>query len=387
MIAWEEILVANGVTMIMMGYLLMCRKKNRENVHTEDKFYDGMAYINLLGAFFETVSFYVDGKDTSWAYFLNYMTSSISFFCTVSIALLWCIYVELRIYRNYKKIFGNLKIIMIPWEIEIVAIVINLFGTGFLFRISSDNVYQRSDGAILGYISIMIYFAYSIYLVFDSKKQGINLNFFPVHYFVGPCLAGVLIQLFFYGITTSWISVALALAFVQMQMYAENVYTDELSGLYNRRYLNFMLTKKETLSKKSLYGIMLDIDDFKSINDDFGHNVGDQAICAMGDILFKSIPEQSIAVRYAGDEFVVLLVDEDEIGLNKVIEEINKNISLLNESKKELFTLSASIGCAKFVKEMNIEDFLACMDKDMYSNKNNYHLKRKISPEEDEFNG
>ena len=203
------------------------------------------------------------------------------------------------------------------------------------------------------------------------------MNFFPVHYFVGPCLAGVLIQLFFYGITTSWISVALALAFVQMQMYAENVYTDELSGLYNRRYLNFMLTKKETLNKKSLYGIMLDIDDFKSINDDFGHNVGDQAICAMGDILFKSIPEQSIAVRYAGDEFVVLLVDEDEIGLNKVIEEINKDISLLNESKKELFTLSASIGCAKFVKEMNIEDFLACMDKDMYSNKNNYHLKKE----------
>ncbi len=387
MIAWEEILVANGVTMTMMGYLLSCRKKNRENVHTEDKFYDGMAYINLLGAFFETISFYVDGKDASWAYFLNYMASSVSFFCTVSIALLWCIYVELRIYRNYKKTFGNLKIIMIPWMIEIVAIVINLFGTGVLFRISSNNIYQRSDGVILGYISILIYFAYSIYLVFDSKKRGINLNFFPVHYFVGPCLAGVLIQLFFYGITTSWISVALALAFVQMQMYAENVYTDELSGLYNRRYLNFMLTKKEALNKKSLYGIMLDIDDFKSINDDFGHNVGDQAICAMGDILFKSISEQSIAIRYAGDEFIVLLVGEDEIGLNKVIEEIKKNINLLNESKKELFTLSASIGCAKFDEEMSMEDFLVCMDKEMYSNKNNYHLKRKISQEEDEFNG
>lgn len=55
-----------------------------------------------------------------------------------------------------------------------------------------------------------------------------NLNFFPVIYFVGPCFAGVLIQFLFYGITSSWVLVAVALIFVQMQSYAENLYMDDI---------------------------------------------------------------------------------------------------------------------------------------------------------------
>ena len=50
----EEILMANGLTVLMMGYLLLCRRKNRESLHTEDKIYDGIALVNILGALSET---------------------------------------------------------------------------------------------------------------------------------------------------------------------------------------------------------------------------------------------------------------------------------------------------------------------------------------------
>lgn len=72
------------------------------------------------------------------------------------------------------------------------------------------------------------------------------------------------------GITTSWVLVAVALTFVQMQSYAKNLYMDELSGLYNRRYLNLVFAEIENTNRRPLHGIMMDINDFKCINDNWG---------------------------------------------------------------------------------------------------------------------
>ena len=374
MIVIEEILAANGTAILMMWFLLICRRKNRENLHMEDKIYDGMALVNLLGALFETVTFLVDGKNFHGSREINYISNSLCFIGTVSIGLLWVLYVDLRIYRNYRRTVKKAGIVMIPWIVETAAVIINLFGTGILFKIPENNVYQRGNGAVIGYVSLMIYFVYSVYLVYHSKKEGVNVIFFPVGYFVGPCVAGVLIQFFFYGITSSWVSVAIALTFVQMQSYAENLYMDELSGLYNRRYFNAVLTEKEKMNRKSLHGIMMDLNDFKSINDDLGHSVGDRAICTMGNILFKSIPDTGMAIRYAGDEFIVLLLGVDEECTVTTMKEINDNLVEFNESGAEPFRLSVSMGYAEFEEEDDAESFLTRMDERMYEEKRKYHL-------------
>ena len=387
MVVLKEIAVANGIAVMLMWFLLICRRKNRENIHTEDKLYDGMAYVNLFGALCETVSFFVDGQDIAGGIAMNYISNSLCLIGTVSIAVLWCLYVDLRIYRNYRRTQRKVKFIMIPWLIELVVIIYNLFGTGILFNVSEDNIYSRGDGAFIGYLTLVIYFAYSIHMVYHSKNQGINLNFFPILSFIGPCFIGVVVQLFCYGISTSWVSVAIALTFVQMQSYAENIYTDELSGLYNRRYLNGILEKreqKEVSNRASLYGIMMDLNDFKEINDMFGHSKGDSAICMIGNILFKSIPDGGIAIRYAGDEFIVLLPGADEANTQTTIDEINKNITNFNESGSEPFTLSAAMGYAQFEEHDSAETFLTHMDARMYEAKRKYHFERTIDLEKSE---
>lgn len=373
MIVWEEILVANGGAILMMWFLLNCRRKNRENIRGEARLYDAMAVVNLLGALLETVSFWVDGEQFPGARALNMLTNSLCFLSTVSIGFLWSFYVDLLIYRNYKRTVRNAKFLLIPWLIEVFAILFNLFRPGFLFAVSEENIYHRGHWAIIGYVTLMFYFVYTTHLVYYSKRQGFNLNFFPVLYFIGPCLAGVLIQLFFYGITTSWASVAVALCFVQMQAYAENLYTDELSGLYNRRYLNSLLAKQARTNRRSLYGIMMDINDFKHINDSFGHSTGDQAICKMGDILFRSIPEGGIAIRYAGDEFIVLLPGGDETTALATAKEIDRHLSRFNHSGEAPFTLTVSMGWAGFDPQSGKEAFLTAMDEKMYEKKRKYH--------------
>ena len=97
--------MANGLTVLMMWFLLFCRRKNRESLHVGDKIYDGIAIVNLVGALSETIAFLVDGKQFTGSRQINYISNSICFIGTVSMGMLWCMYVELRIYRIIKEWF------------------------------------------------------------------------------------------------------------------------------------------------------------------------------------------------------------------------------------------------------------------------------------------
>ena len=115
----------------------------------------------------------------------------------------------------------------------------------------------------------------------------------------------------------------------------------------------------------------------KYINDNFGHSMGDKAVCTLGNILFRSIPAAGMAIRYAGDEFIVLLSGVEEESVLATMKEIHNNLSRFNESGIEPFTLSVSMGYAEFGSEDDAEVFLMHMDEKMYEEKRKYHLLKK----------
>lgn len=369
---FEEIFMANGAAIIMMAFLLYCRRRNRESIHADDRIYDWMTLITLLGAVIDTLTFLVDGQSFVGARFLNYLTNSLVYMGTVVIGFLWCLYVNLHIYKNHARYRRNLRYVAIPLLFEFVCLLYNLCGNGIMFTISADNTYSRGFYSIIGYISVYLYLLYSIYLVYHSREEGVNLDFFPIFYFIGPCVLGIVIQFLCYGITSSWISVAISLTFVQMQVYSENISTDSLSGLYNRRYLDRVLANKERLSRFSVFGIMMDVNDFKQINDRYGHSMGDQAIRVMGNILSKALPDGGIPIRYAGDEFVALLICEDPNEVFATMTEINRRLDVFNRSGAEPFKISVSMGYAK-LDPSDTETFLREMDERMYEEKRRYH--------------
>ena len=102
--------------------------------------------------------------------------------------------------------------------------------------------------------------------------------------------------------------------------------------------------------------------------------MGDHAICMMGDILFKSVPDEGMAIRYAGDEFIVLLSGVDAKCVLSTMNEINNNLDKFNKCEDEPFTLSVSMGCTEFGEDDNAESFLMRMDEKMYEEKHKYHL-------------
>ena len=223
------------------------------------------------------------------------------------------------------------------------------------------------------YIFVFIYYIESIYTVHKAKYDSILVEFFPIYYFIIPCMIGTMIQGFFFGVSTIWLCVAIAFIIVYIEIQISISFIDDLSGLYNRKYMNHYLNKLQNDKPKHVYGFLMDINDFKAINDTYGHLKGDYALIQFGIILQHSIDKDSVAIRMGGDEFVIfakLKSDEEALALKK---QIKYNVRQFNLKSKEPFHLSFSIGIAKY-NGKNIDAFLSAMDDSMYEAKNMHRL-------------
>lgn len=130
------------------------------------------------------------------------------------------------------------------------------------------------------------------------------------------------------------------------------IFEDELTGIYNRRFLfQYFQTKVQwnDLHAQPISLIMLDLDDFKKINDSYGHQIGDQILIWVAELLIEMVGEKGMAVRYAGDEFMALLLETDKQTSLEIGAQLLKRIraeSFQSNSLDEPLPISFSIGIA-----------------------------------------
>lgn len=373
MINIPEILVANGTGAFLVLFLLLYRIRIAQTNQFDEKAYNFMLVITFIATINETLSFIIDARPGFIFQILQYISNTIASASSGIIGYSWCLFVEYHIHRNFKRIKKKSKILAIPLIIAMILLIINLCGTSIIFDISKQNKYTRGPVNFLLYIIVFIYYIESIYTVQKAKNDSILVEFFPIYYFIIPCMIGTMIQGFFFGISTIWLCVAIAFIIVYIEIQISISFIDDLSGLYNRKFMNHYLNKLQNDKIKHVYGFLLDINEFKSINDTYGHITGDHALIQFGRILQHSIDKDSVAIRMGGDEFVVfanLQSDDDALALKKRIE---YNIRQFNIKTDEPFHLYFSIGIAKY-NGNSIDSFLSAMDDSMYKAKKMHHL-------------
>jgi len=153
-------------------------------------------------------------------------------------------------------------------------------------------------------------------------------------------------------------------------------YHDSLTQLPNRRYLweEFsQLVEKAELNGSSIAVLYLDGDAFKSVNDSYGHEIGDEFIRMFGEVLLSSIRKQDFVARVGGDEFVILLTQmpNNHLKRNQVLNTITNRIRVSLKTgflvKENIFTPTISIGISYFPDHGNtVEDLLEKADSVMY---------------------
>jgi len=155
----------------------------------------------------------------------------------------------------------------------------------------------------------------------------------------------------------------------------EMAHSDELSGLNNRRY--FLEQAQAAIKRARRYGeslslIMLDIDNFKGINDKYGHGCGDEVIQAISDLLKSVFRETDIIGRVGGEEFSIVMLNSKSKEAYATAEAFRSRIEQINFAHNgQRVPVTVSLGIAELENHQSLRELVGCADDALYQSKHN----------------
>jgi diguanylate cyclase (GGDEF)-like protein/PAS domain S-box-containing protein len=167
---------------------------------------------------------------------------------------------------------------------------------------------------------------------------------------------------------------------VEGQMMRELAQKDGLTGIYNRQHFERLGTTEFLRAKRFntyLTLVMIDIDDFKNINDTYGHIAGDFVLKEVALFLSKQIRDFDVLARFGGDEFVILMPNTKQVEAQTLVDRLDNTLCDLKILfEKDLISISASFGITQLNEEEKFEKVLVAADKRLYEKKRNRSLKQ-----------
>jgi diguanylate cyclase (GGDEF)-like protein len=150
---------------------------------------------------------------------------------------------------------------------------------------------------------------------------------------------------------------------------AEQAVTDSLTGLWNRRRMRLMLVREVDRAKRfghPLSLLIVDVDDFKEINDEYGHPQGDAVLEEIADVVRRTIRSIDVAARYGGDELALILVETDAEGAGSVAARLRERVAELKIPLRDGGTMAAliSVGIATVPDSaVEVDDLVQAADQ------------------------
>ncbi len=285
----------------------------------------------------------------------------------------------------------NLQIFSLLLMVEIGTVLLYLY----TFEFETNYVY-----IFISSYALLIVGSFSIIgLKFFSALIGVlilNLLMAIVAYIQFGFIVNVLYAILFVSLTSIVIVGAYFSEKLRRKLFLKEIYTDNLldsleeaqkelkeqvnhdylTGLYNRRYLSSVseeLIKLAKRNKKYISIIIIDIDYFKNINDNFGHNVGDQVLKYLSGLFNESTRESDIVARIGGEEFAILLPDTDKDSAYIMAEKIRKVVQskpfVYDENITINITISAGVNDVNPDVDKSIDMTIDRADKALYKAK------------------
>lgn len=166
----------------------------------------------------------------------------------------------------------------------------------------------------------------------------------------------------------------------QSSLWRNLALTDPLTGLYNRRFAERHLRMEVARAYRRRYAltiVLFDLNNFKQINDRFGHPAGDMALKAFADRMVEEVREGDLPVRLGGDEFLLLLPECDSLNLPSILRRLEGIEVQLGESR---IPVTFASGSTQYRAGDVAEDLLHRADKALYENKQLQRASSSILP-------
>lgn len=362
----------NLIALIIIFIIFINMKSDNKRMKFDQKLFTSI--ISSVGVLIllDILLAYINGVE-------GYLLREIHLFLTVIYFIVnsipyvsWAMYVDFYIHKSLRRSKKILPYAIIPAIISILLIILSIFNKG-IFYIDENNFYQRGS---LFFLNASLYYLYSVigYIQIVKKRNYLRKrDFYSLLSFgLVPAITGVLQMI---DTSNSFILLGLSLSALIIYMNIQNskIYEDYLTGLYNRRQLDIFLNNsiKNLEPDNKILLIMLDINDFKKINDTYGHLEGDNALIHTANLLNDTFRTDDFISRYAGDEFVIIAKVKNKKAKTKIINRLRNNFNHFNQSNITPYDISVSLGYDIYNPDLNMgaDEFITHTDHLMYKEK------------------
>lgn len=375
LVTYLELNLFGMAILILVLYNTYIRHSNL--LIADQRLFRMLVCANTFLLFFDTGITLLNGTSFPLSYTLHVLCTASYYVLSHCISFIWLLYTEYKINNDRFRVKKYFVVYVIPVTMGVLLSVSSIF-TKWFFYIDENNVYQR--GPLLA-VSVVLSYSYLVLTIMmliiklsntktipRQRKMYLALMTFPL-----IPVAGGLIQLFIPYLSLIWICSIGSFLIIFIKIQNDQILTDFLTGLNNRRQLiaYFVWKMKRVGEDKKLIAVLLDINNFKQINDNFGHIVGDNALIQAADILKKSCTKDEFLVRYGGDEFLILYEIGSDDAVRSLINVIKDNTDDFNGTHDLPYSIRFSVGCSAWQEDENdtFECFINRADRNMYEDK------------------
>ena len=279
-------------------------------------------------------------------------------------------FIYIRISNN-KKILSKIMALLFGALCIFLFITGGIEGTGSLWSLIFPLTAFYIQSLIRGLISIILFLSLIIF-TYSMDIPGID----PYSYsqvtmerlFAVFITLSAMSFLYVFSRTTTEVKID-----TQSKDFLAMANTDELTGLSNRRHMTNLLVRefsRVNRTKRTFSLIIFDIDHFKNINDDYGHDAGDEILKDIPALLFSALRAQDVCARWGGEEFLILLPETGIDGAQLVAERLRKAFAVNTINfKSQNLSVTISLGVSEYNLNESLENFLTRTDDNLYKAK------------------
>lgn len=331
------------------------------------------AYGIMSSLVLDTLWKLLDGKRFPLDVAVNQIVNALFLASGIVIGCVWYLYVlETLGYRITRKLTLG---IMSP---AIVFTTLNLISikTGWIFYISEENVYMRGPLfwlQTLAALSVLLSsLVHCLIRLFNGRKtvpRRVVLDL--IGFYIIP-VVGTLASMPITGMPGTWTCAAVSIILMYIDSQDREIVRDTLTGLNNRKMLPSVFEEytRQVAPGSVLYLYMMDLDDFKSINDTYGHLAGDEALKAASRLFAQAADgKRAMVARVGGDEFLILAMLPGNEAAAEFKDALRARMEQYNEEHSLPYLLNISVGCCAYERGESLEAFMARADEALYREK------------------
>ncbi len=329
--------------------------------------------VNIVA---EATTWLCDGVPGEVMHYVVEISNAVSVVLLILPSLLWLCYVVYYVTRDTRQL-RRLALPLVVGTGYIVVLAASAPANGLLFTVDTLNFYHRGpwflQPPLIAYSAVA---GATVFLILNAHRIP-RRQLAPLLTFSIPPFLGALCQTFVYGLSSTTAGTVLGLLLVYINLQGQLRGTDYMTGLANRWQLDAAVQRvvANPDPRRPAALLMIDVDNLKSINDTWGHVMGDKAIEQCAAILRRCFHYDDTVARYAGDEFMVLLRLDHPENIQPVLTRLADTARRMATPGGAPFTMTISVGYALFPSPgiTTAMDFYEAADRSMYEAKRRAH--------------